>query len=39
MPNWGQVLKEIAEAQPPLDMVRRRYLKELAQRRQRNVIA
>lgn len=38
MPNWGQVLKEIANAQP-LDTVRRRYLKKLAKKRQRNVIA
>ncbi|MGI5870322.1 MAG: SDH family Clp fold serine proteinase [Kiritimatiellia bacterium] len=41
MPNWGQVLKEIAEAQAqsPLDTVRRCYLSELAKRRKRNVIA
>lgn len=39
MPNWGQVLKEIAETTQPLDAVRRRYLADLAKKRDRNVIA
>lgn len=39
MPNWGQVLKEIAETTQPLDAVRRRYLASLAEKRGRNVIA
>lgn len=39
MPNWGQVLKEIAGTGQPLDVVRRRYLADLAKKRDRNVIA
>jgi hypothetical protein len=39
MPNWGQVLKEIAATTQPLDAVRRRYLASLAEKRGRNVIA
>ncbi|MDD4622425.1 MAG: ATP-dependent Clp protease proteolytic subunit [Kiritimatiellae bacterium] len=39
MPNWGQVLKEMAATTQPLDAVRRRYLASLAEKRGRNVIA
>jgi Periplasmic serine proteases (ClpP class) len=41
MPNWGQVLAEIQvlKAQHPLDTIRRQYLKNLAEKRDRNVIA
>ncbi len=40
MPNWGDVLKEIQEEGilSPLDKVRRKYLKELSEYTQRNVI-
>lgn len=39
MPNWGEVLQEIAGTTSPLDSVRRRYLSNLAKIRGRNVIA
>lgn len=40
MPNWGNVLKEIEGegSLSPLDKVRRKYLKELAEYTQRNVV-
>lgn len=41
MPNWGEVLKEIqvCEFRDPLDRIRRKYLKALADKTGRNVIA
>jgi len=44
MPNWNDVLKEIAatepkEGQSPFDIVRRKYLAELSKKTGRNVIA
>lgn len=39
MPNWGEVLNEITTSTQPLDAVRRRYLANLAEIRNRNVIA
>lgn len=41
MPNWNQVLKEIQEnpRKDALDFVRRKYIKKLAEVRERNVIA
>ncbi len=43
MPNWNTVLKEITEEslcqKHPVDTVRRRYLKKLADYTERNVIA
>lgn len=39
MPNWREVLQEIAETRSPLDVVRHRYLRSLADIRKRNVIA
>jgi len=44
MPNWNDVLNEIATTNPegqqsPFDVVRRKYLKELSEYTGRNVIA
>ena len=40
MPNWNQVLKEIGEASAsPIDIVRKKYLKQLHKHTGRNVIA
>ena len=39
MPNWSEVLKEISATPPPLDAVRRKYLRKLSHHTKRNVIA
>jgi len=38
MPTWNDILAEITRAGSTHDVVRRRYLKELAERTQRNTI-
>lgn len=41
MPNWGEVLQEIqgSKRKDSLDFTRRKYVKALAEKRERNVIA
>jgi hypothetical protein len=38
MPNWNQILNELQRAGGAHDVIRRRYLKELSDRTQRNTI-
>jgi len=39
MPNWNDLFKEINNVSSPLDHIRKKYLKKLAQHRKRNTIA
>lgn len=39
MPVWGEIMSEIQAMPSPLDMVRRKYLKQLSERTGRNTIA